>query len=144
MLFDDMENYDENLNDTTESVVEDIMSQQGFAKSPFSILAACVLKVDSMFFLIVAIQSDVPELEISPVIVVKLTKEQAIKLFKSGIKICRAAECVPTSVLGSKVESKCSFVAGNVVIIVLYVTMPSSQSIRLVILRSPLCTLIAE
>jgi hypothetical protein len=48
----------------------------------------CIIKNGNRFFLLAEIEAKVPGVEIDPIIIIRVTPQQAIKLQRGGLKLC--------------------------------------------------------
>lgn len=62
-------------------------------------------------FLLTEIEAKVPGVEIDPIVIVRLTRDQARRLAEAGEPVCTVSETIPESSAGVAVEFKCIFIA---------------------------------
>lgn len=80
------------------------------AKKPVVFIGSkCIIRNNGRFFLLSEIEAKVPGVEIDPIIIIRITKNQAMKLNKAGIKFCPIRNTRPKPAKGQKVEFKCVF-----------------------------------
>lgn len=97
--------------------------------------AQCIVQIDGRFFLLVEIETPVER-----VIVIAITAAQFTALRLAGVPVCPIVNQVPTAVAGTTVELRCTFIVGNEAFIVFEIESNTME--RLIIVRSPLCTII--
>ncbi|MBB4826210.1 hypothetical protein HNO89_003447 [Sporosarcina luteola] len=71
--------------------------------------ANCIIKNGDRFFLLAEIEAEVPGVEIDPVVIIRITEEQAEKLIAGGLHLCPIQNQPPVAPPGFEVEFKCIF-----------------------------------
>ncbi|WP_082129675.1 hypothetical protein [Aneurinibacillus tyrosinisolvens] len=80
------------------------------ASSTVEIGSRCIIRNQGRFFLLAEIEAKAPGVEIDPIIIIRLTNDQARRLLRGGLKLCPIRNTRPRSTPGLKVEFKCIFI----------------------------------
>ncbi|WCK54028.1 hypothetical protein PP175_22355 [Aneurinibacillus sp. Ricciae_BoGa-3] len=70
----------------------------------------CIINNNGRFFLLAEIEAKAPGVEIDPIIIIRITAEQARRLLSGGLKLCPITNKRPRPTPGTKVEFKCIFI----------------------------------
>ncbi|WML33179.1 hypothetical protein [Clostridium sp. OS1-26] len=96
--------------------------------------AQCIVQIGTRFFLLVELETPIER-----VIVIEITAAQFAALRAAGVPVCPILNAVPTAVAGTTVELQCTFIVDDEAFIVFEI---ENARERLVLVRSPLCTVI--
>ncbi|NMF01576.1 hypothetical protein [Aneurinibacillus aneurinilyticus] len=80
------------------------------SKSTVEIGSNCIINNEGRFFLLAEIEAKAPGVEIDPIIIIRITDEQARRLLCGGLKLCPIVSRRPRPTPGTKVEFKCIFI----------------------------------
>ncbi|MBS4190375.1 hypothetical protein KHA94_09190 [Bacillus sp. FJAT-49705] len=69
----------------------------------------CIIDNDGRFFLLAEIEAKVPGVEIDPIVIIRITADQADKLIEGGLQLCTIQDEPPVAPPGFEVEFKCIF-----------------------------------
>ncbi len=78
----------------------------------FEIGANCLLVLGHKFFLVIEIESAVPDVELSVYVIVRTDEVTARKLHDAGLDFCEVTRTVPRARKGITVEFQCVFIDG--------------------------------
>lgn len=101
--------------------------------------AACVVQIGARFFLLVELEIGMGANEMEQVLVIEISAALFNALRNAGVMVCEIRNTVPTPPAGSTLELQCTFIVGNEAFIIFEI---ENMQERLVIVRSPLCTII--
>lgn len=82
----------------------------GNTKSTVTIGSRCIIKNLNRFFLLAEIEAKAPGVEIDPIIIIRITRFQAMRLLRGGLKLCPIRTTKPKATKGLTVEFKCVFI----------------------------------
>lgn len=100
--------------------------------------ALCRVEIQGRFFLLVEIEIGRGMNELEHVIVIEITRA-LFNALQGRVDLCQVLNNVPTPPHGSVLELQCTFIVGNEAFIIFEI---ENRNERLVIVRSPLCTVI--
>lgn len=98
----------------------------------------CRVEIQGRFFLLVEIEVGSGANQIEEVIVLEITRV-LFNALQGSVDLCQVLNDIPTPPAGSTLELRCTFIVGNEAFIVLEI---ENMMERLVVVRSPLCTVI--
>lgn len=101
---------------------------------------ACIVEVNGRFFLIAAIVFDTFE----RVIVIRVTREQAMNLMRNGIRNCPIFFVLPADIQRRAVDLQCVFVVGDEAFLVFETERSQERLERLFVVRVPLCAVVGR
>lgn len=99
-----------------DAIVESIERGQRFVNDALTIRASCIAEIRCNILLIAEIESKVPGKKVKSAVVILITREQAERLIRAGVRVCPVVRDISRLVLGTNAELLGAFIVGNKVI----------------------------
>lgn len=118
---------------------------QGRAGVSNNVVATCIAKISSRYYLLIENEVNLTGAAIRPVVAIRLNDDQARKLLEAGIQHCNITDSVPNSSPGLTADFKGILPIESQSFLVFDTTMGlSDQKHHIVLVNAPLCPVIDE
>lgn len=121
-----------------QGLVESAAAERGRSDRVIRIGDSCIIEINDRFFLLVEIEFD----DFETVVVIRISRNTAIDLIRSGIRLCPVFDVLPTNISGKDAELECAFVVDNRVFLVFETERACERNERLFVVRVPLCPIL--
>lgn len=112
-------------------------------KSVGSVAASCITKINSRYYLLIENVIDIPGSGIRTILALRLTDDEAKKMFDTGIENCEIADSVPTTKPGFIADFKGVLCIENHAFLVFDTSMTVLEPMHHIILvNAPICPII--
>lgn len=125
-----------NFRNEINEIVEQVTNGDVTIAQASCLCSSCVAEINGNFFLLLEIEIG----DLERVLIFRITAAQAARLLNAGVELCSIVNTIPTPSPEREVNLICVFVVDDEAFLVFNVE--ENETSELVLVRSPLCTVI--